>query len=256
MWILLDIGNSSTKVGLFDPTAETGATLPGELISSTRIEHTTDARNHLAEICGSERISRVGGVSVVPSRMQFWSEMVRRQAKLDIEFFDETSSLPFSLDYQTPETMGNDRIAVASAGWHRYGSLGHHGVIVVDAGTAINFEIVTSQGRYPGGIITAGPGLMLDALGSGTAQLPQVQLVPPDGRIGRSTEEAIQSGVMFGMLDKVQGMVRHLQAESDMPLEVVVTGGWGSWISSESGYFFEDNLVLKGVSDLMRLSAN
>ena len=252
MWILLDIGNSSTKAALFDPTAISDGQVPGELIASTRIEHTADAGNQLLELCGNERISRAGGVCVVPNRKQFWSDLVRSQTGFDLEYFDESSRLPFELDYLTPETLGNDRIAVAAGGWNRYAEKGRLGVIVVDAGTAINFEIVTAAGRYPGGIIAAGPGLMRKSLFEGTAQLPSVELTPPSQRIGRSTAEAIQSGIMYGMLDKVQGMVRNLQQEADSPLTVVLTGGWGAWIAEQSGYQFEDHLVLKGVSDLMR----
>ena len=95
---------------------------------------------------------------------------------------------------------------------------------------------------------------MRRSLVEGTAQLPEVELTPPTGRIGRSTHDAIRSGVMFGLLDKVVGMVHNLSREFDHPMEVVLTGGWGEWISEQSGFRYEENLVLKGVSDLMRLS--
>lgn len=254
MWLLLDIGNSSAKVGLYDPTSITDSRGVGELMQSFRIEHSVDATPQLKEVVRDHAIGRVGGVSVVPSQSQMWTDLVRRACQVELEFYDEQSALPILLTYDTPRTLGNDRIAAAVAGWTRYGRRGECGVVVIDAGTAINYEVVTAAGEYPGGAIAPGPELMRQALGLGTAQLPAVDLVMPSSRIGRSTAEALQSGIMNGMLDSVRVMASNLTRDDREPMEVVLSGGWGAWLSEKTGFVYEEGLVLKGVADLMRFA--
>ena len=251
MWLLVDIGNSAVKVGLFDPTATAG----GQLLGTRRIEPASDIRSEVATLVGKAKITRVGGVSVVPSLTPIWKELTQEICPELTSFFNSTSQLPFELKYDTPSTLGNDRIAVAAGGWTRFGALNSSGVIVVDAGTAINYEVVTSDGAYLGGVIAPGPGLMRQALNVGTAQLPPVELERPPRRVGRSTNEAIRSGIMFGLRDTVHSMVEGIKEEHAMPFEVVLTGGWGEWLATELSISFEPELVLKGVADLMRFSA-
>ncbi|NQV71585.1 type III pantothenate kinase [bacterium] len=251
MWLLVDIGNSAVKIGLFDPTVEVN----GQLLGTRRIEPTSNIRSEVATLIGTTTISRVGGVSVVPSLTPIWRELAEELCPEPSSFFNSTSQLPFELKYETPLTLGNDRIAVAAGGWTRFGVPNQTGVIVVDAGTAINYEVVTSEGAYLGGVIAPGPGLMRQALNVGTAQLPGVELEIPPQRIGRSTNEAIRSGIMFGLRDAVHSMIEGIKRENAMPFEVVLTGGWGEWLASELSIHFESELVLKGVADLMRFSA-
>jgi len=253
MWLLIDIGNSSSKAGLFDPTSGTEA-VPGEVVSTRRFEHSDHLESQLADFISGESIARVGAVSVVPTQSKLWEDEIRRLLDCSVEFFDEDSTLPFNLTYQTPSTMGNDRIAAAAGGWNRHAVPGEKGVIVVDVGTAINYEVVTRAGVYPGGVIAAGPGLMRRALNSGTAQLPDVSLEDDSPVIGRSTEEAIRSGIMHGVLDSIVGMVDRIQAEIGEACDIVLTGGWGERVQHalEQDWIFDPHLVLKGVSDLMR----
>lgn len=256
MWLVLDTGNSSTKAGLFDPKATNGR----KMLAVHRFESGPVDINELQDFVGTASIDRVGAVSVVPNQNGIWIETIGHLFGLKVEYFDESSRLPFEITYATPKTMGKDRIAVAAGGWNMMGERGKKGVIVVDAGTAINYEIVRPDGIYPGGVIAPGPILIGQALGLGTAQLPLVSLEAPTSRIGRSTDEAIRSGIMYGLIDSVRSMVEQIQAEEAQrdPLttyEVVLTGGWGQWLSEQIGYPFEDHLVLKGVFDLMKISA-
>ncbi|MDA1029066.1 MAG: type III pantothenate kinase [Bacteroidetes bacterium] len=256
MWLVLDTGNSSTKAGLFDPKSSKGSTV----LAVHRFEPGPVSMTELQDFVGKASIVRVGGVSVVPNQNGTWIETVRHLFGLKVEYFDENSRLPFEITYTTPKTMGNDRIAVAAGGWNLLGKKGKKGVIVVDAGTAINYEIVRPNGIYPGGVIAPGPVLIGQAMGLGTAQLPLVSLEAPVSRIGRSTDEAIRSGIMYGVIDSVRSMVEQIQVEEarrdpQASYEVVLTGGWGQWLAEQIGYRFEDHLVLKGVIDLMKISA-
>lgn len=256
MWLALDTGNSSTKAGLFDPEASKGSTMP----AVHRFESGPVSINELQDFVGMASIDRAGGVSVVPNQNGIWIDAIGHLFGLEVEYFDENSRLPFEITYATSKTMGKDRIAAAAGGWNLLGEKGKTGVIVVDAGTAINYEIVRPNGIYPGGVIAPGPAIISQALGLGTAQLPLVSLEAPVSRIGRSTEEAIRSGIMYGLIDSVRSMVEQIRAEEAhrdpmVTYDVVLTGGWGQWLSKQIGYRFEDHLVLKGVTDLMKISA-
>ena len=256
MWLLIDIGNSSSKVGIFDPTTGTGR-VPGEVIRTARFEHTGYQVQALREFVGDDPVSQAGGVSVVPSHRSTWEDAVRQVCGAEPRFFNESSSLPLTLAYETPQTLGHDRIAAAVGGWTRFGEPGERGVIVIDAGTAVNIEVVRPNGHYRGGIIAPGVTLMRDALGAGTAQLPAVDLELPDSPVGRSTREALQNGILTMLLEGVSGMVRRIRHEDPAPYAVVTSGGWGAWIVEQLrvDWACDRNLVLKGISDLMRLSA-
>jgi len=254
MWLLIDIGNSSSKAGIYDPTAGT-AEVVGEVISSRRFEHGQLLGAELEEFVGGESIARIGAVSVMPGQNWHWIEQAKRLFDMSVTFFDEKSKMPFDLGYSTPDTMGNDRIAVAAGGWVRYGIEDQLGVIVIDAGTAINYEVVLADGTYPGGVIAPGPGLMRNALEQGTAQLPKIDLVLSEEVVGRSTHEAIQSGIMYSILDSVAGMVHRICETNDTEMAIVLTGGWGKWILDQldRDWYYHRDLVLEGIADLMRL---
>ena len=253
MWLLIDIGNSSSKVGLFDPMSGTEK-VPGEVIRTERFEHGRSQVNALRDFVGEAQIARAAGVSVVPVQKDMWSEAVRQVARVDLGFFTHASSLPLTLTYQTPQTMGHDRIAAAVGGWIRHGLPGERGVIVLDAGTALNIEVVRPDGSYPGGVIAAGPTMVRDALGLSTAQLPMASLELPPSPVGTSTLEALQSGILYGLLDTAAGMVRRIKEREGASFQVVVTGGWGTWLIEQLrvDWLYDRNLVLKGITDLMR----
>ncbi len=252
MWLLIDIGNSSSKVGLYDPTSGTGR-VPGEVVDTARFEHTSFPSAQLKEFIGSVPIARAAAVTVVPQQREIWSDLVRQVAGVDVRFFSHTSALPISLTYRTPDTMGHDRIAAAVGAWTRYGIPGEQGVLVLDAGTALNIEVVRPDGTYPGGVITAGPALVRDALGVSTAQLPKAMLELPPSPVGTSTVEALQSGILYALLDAAAGMVNRIQRQEGVPFAVVTTGGWGAWMIEHLrvDWIHDRHLVLKGIADLV-----
>jgi type III pantothenate kinase len=255
MWLLIDIGNSASKVGLFDPTSGTER-VPGEVVRTERFEHGPSYDRALRALLGSENVSRAGAVSVVPQQKEIWADTVHRVCGVPLGFHDQHSVMPIQLTYQTPDTMGHDRIAVAVAAWMRHGIPGEKGVLVLDAGTALNVEVVRRDGSYPGGIIAAGPAMVRDALGFSTAQLPLASLSLPPTPVGTSTTEALQSGILYSLLDAAAGLVRRVKEAEEGPFQVVVTGGWGTWMIEQLRveWVYDRNLVLKGVSDLMRLA--
>ena len=152
------------------------------------------------------------------------------------------------LNHQTVISSGNKRIR---------NPVKNTAVIVVDLGTAVTFDVVDSQGRYRGGAIAPGLGLSLDALFSQTAKLPRVDLVPPTKAIGRNTSESIQSGVFYGAVAMVDGMVERMRSElGEDPLSVIATGGYAEHVAESSRTIqrVDQDLTLLGLHYLYGLN--
>lgn len=202
--------------------------------------------------------SRVGVASVVPALARRVPEAVRAWCDASPLMVRPTLRLPFTLGYDTPVTLGTDRLALAVGAWDRYGKAAPtaRSVIAIDAGTALTYEVITADGTYLGGAIAPGPRIMADALHQGTAQLPDVPLTPPASPVGRSTEAALQSGILFGFVDGVTGMLDRLRATLDTPLVIVVTGGWAKLLCEHVPAIddADPHLVLRGIQTLMVLN--
>ena len=132
--------------------------------------------------------------------------------------------------HENPKEVGADRIGNAVAAYERT----HGPSIVVDFGTATTFDYVTGRGEYLGGVIVPGIGISLDALFTRTAKLPRVELVKPPRVVGRTTVQAIQSGIIFGYTALVDGLVARIRQENDSAARVLATGGLAALIAPES----------------------
>jgi len=258
MFLALDVGNSAVKGAIFDG-AEPARVFS---VSVDAVEGgdeppaaawTTALRPHLRDAA----IDHVGMAAVVPATADAVTAALETCTTAPVTRIRPTMPLPFGLDYETPDTLGTDRLAAAAAGWVRFGDAPARSVVVVDAGTAVTCEVVHREGVYRGGTIAAGPGLTRGALRVGTAQLPDVPLTLPDDPIGHSTQTALQSGIMWGLVDGVRGMTRRLGAAlPDAPV-VVLTGGWAGLLADhlERVDHHRPHLVLDGVRLLAEASA-
>ncbi|MFO8098116.1 MAG: type III pantothenate kinase [Salinibacter sp.] len=247
MVLALDIGNSAVKGGLFD-----GASLSTSfsIEPPSTAPHASDAWGEaLAPVLDGRPMEHVGLVSVVPGATAAATAALRTLTDAPVTLIQPDMRLPFSLDYETPGTLGTDRLAAAAAAWALYGRPDRRSVLVVDTGTAVTYEVVHRKGVYQGGAIGAGPALARRALQTGTAQLPDVPLSLPAEPVGRSTETALQSGIMWGLVDSVQGMMHRLAATlPDAPL-FILTGGWSSVLAQhlDRTDVHAPHLVLHGV---------
>lgn len=248
MWLLLDMGNSSTKVALHDGTS---------IRRRARFDTVDPDRDaDFMEWASGVNVDRAGAVTVVPAVEGRWNGMIRRRFGIELEFFDHESRLPFELVYDTPATLGNDRIAAAAGARHLGGQPEDTAVIAVDTGTAVTYEVVTADGRYLGGPIAPGPELLRRAIHAGTAQLPLVELNMPGRLTGAGTEQAIQAGIMAGFIDSVDGMLERLVAATVGPTDIILTGGWAGWLKPRLTHdvVVEPDLVVLGVRELMKLA--
>jgi type III pantothenate kinase len=132
--------------------------------------------------------------------------------------------------YENPREVGADRIINAVAAYERYRS----GCLVVDFGTATTFDVITPKGEYLGGAIAPGIGISADALFHAAAKLPRVELTRPRTVIGRNTVNSMQSGLIYGYVGLVDGIVERMRGEADFPLRVIATGGLAQLLAKDS----------------------
>ena len=255
MLLALDVGNSTVKGGLFSEE-ELGRAFsidPPDAASDTAAHWQKAFASSLAD----ETIEQVGLVSVVPPRTDAVTRALRAVTNAPVTIIGPDMTLPFTLDYDTPDTLGTDRLAAAAAGWVQYGRAPSRSVVVVDAGTAVNYEVVHRDGIYQGGAIGPGPALMRTALQGGTAQLPNVPLRLPATPVGSSTAAALQSGILWGFVDSVRGMTDRLADRLPDAPQLVLTGGWSPLLADPLGpeTTHAPHLVLRGVRRLTEMNA-
>jgi len=259
MLLALDVGNSAVKGAVFD-----GADLVRVFHLDVAPSDTPGGdeawRRALESHLHGVSVDHVGIASVVPSAEPVAQSALSALTGAPVTLVSPDGPLPFRLDYQTPQTLGADRLAAAAAAWMRYGAATEdrpaRSVLAVDAGTAVTYEVIHRDGVYQGGAIAAGPVLMQRILRSGTAQLPDVPLTFPDRPVGRSTREAMQSGILWGVVDGVAGMIRRLAETLPDDPAVVLTGGWSPTLADRLDVpgvrpHVDAHLVLDGVRCLV-----
>ncbi|HLT47671.1 MAG TPA: type III pantothenate kinase, partial [Rubricoccaceae bacterium] len=244
MFLALDVGNSETKAGLHD-----GA---GWVRTARTATDAGGAAAWLRALARDARVDAAGLASVVPARTAAWAAAVREAFWVEAEIVHAAMPLPFRLAYETPETLGTDRLAAAAAAWHRLGRDAQgqaRPVVALDAGTAVTTEVVTADGVYLGGAIAPGAPLLLRALTERTAQLPHVGWPSDPSPIGASTQAAMQAGLGVLYLDGVRGLLARTAAALGTRPFVVATGGWAGWLAErlETIDAVEPHLVLDGV---------
>ena len=244
--LALDVGNTNTVVGLFDD---------GRLVTRWRLathpERTADEvglwLRQLLDWQGVDvdDLEAVAVASVVPPMDPRLEEGVRRYLGRGAFFVRPGIKTGMPLRVEAPQELGADRLCDAVAAHRKYGGP----CVVIDFGTAVTWEVVSSAGEYLGGAIAPGPGLTVEALSSHTAKLPHVALAPPERVIGKGTVDSIQSGVFYGYLGLVDGVTRRILAEIGSA-PVIATGGFAATIAahSETIEYVDEELTLEGLA--------
>ena len=160
-----------------------------------------------------------------------------------------STPVPLHNSYSTPQTLGMDRLAAAVGAWSMKPG---HDILVIDAGTAITFDFITSDGEYKGGNIAPGIGLRLRSLHDYTGALPLVQTKGPAPSLGKDTETAIRSGVLRGIRHEAEGYIRDIETQYPSLL-VFLTGGDAEFfdIKAKSSIFAVPDLVLRGLARIV-----
>jgi type III pantothenate kinase len=244
--LAIDVGNTHTAVGVFN-----GAALSDSWRLSSKMERTSDELWLLIESClnsasiDRRKIARFGISSVVPGLSEMYCTLARDRLGLTPVVVSADTVPRIKIDYHPVGAVGADRLCSAAAGFRKFGGP----LIVIDLGTATVFDVIGKDGTYLGGLIAPGLNTAVDSLHEMTAALPRVELSFPNQVIGKSTIESIQSGVLYGAIEMIDGIVRRIQEALETPAEVVATGGFSGLLKprSVSIQHIEPDLVLEGI---------
>jgi len=256
MLLVLDVGNTNTVLGVYEADVPGFASKSGsKLIAHWRVAtvrtHTVDEygvlfRNLFA--IGKVEAEDVRGIiisSVVPPMDSTLREVCEKYFHLKPLFVEPGVRTGMPIHYDNPQEVGADRIVNGVAAFEKYGGP----CVVVDFGTATTFDAVSRKGEYLGGVISPGIGISAQALFENTARLPLVDIRKPAKLIGTNTVGSIQSGMFFGYLGLVDGVLERMVSELGPGTKVVATGGLAPLIGEHSKYIKEvdDLLTLDGL---------
>ena len=254
MLMVLDIGNTNIKTGLF---------VDGKLKNSWRLQtnhlRTADEYgtmmesffNHLG--ISTDAVDGIIMSSVIPSMnytMEHMCELYfhRRTAMV----VNSEMNLGIKIKYDLPSQLGSDRICKSVEAYHRYGGP----CVVVDFGTATNFAVISKEGDFLGGLICPGIMVSADALVERAAMLHKVEYVMPEKVIGTNTKEGIQSGVIRGYVGQVDYILQQIEKELGAKPTVVATGGMSGMIASETRRIdiVNPTLTLEGLARIYEMN--
>ena len=231
MLLVMDVGNTNLTLGLYEGEilsphwrlATDYARMPDEygLQLLGLLEHAGRSVRDLTGICLA---------SVVPQLTQRVALACREYLKQDPLIVDTGVKTGIRIRYEDPKAVGADRVADAVATLRLFGGP----ACIIDFGTATTFNALTKDGEYLGGAITAGINLAADALFTHTAKLQRIDLQRPPSVIGRNTVHAMQSGLLYGYVSMVEGMVSRFRLELGSDMKVIATGGLAEIIAQET----------------------
>ena len=234
MLLAVDIGNTGTKLGVFE-----GEELRTTWQVTTSIHRMVDEYAALLLNLLNHRgleisdIREVALCSVVPPLIAIFEELFRSYFDVSPLVVGAGVKTGVRIRMDNPREVGADRIVNAAAAHNLYGGP----VIIADLGTAATFDTVSKEGDYLGGAIAPGIATAVEALSMRTAMLPRVELVHPQRAIGTNTVAAMQSGIIFGYVGLIEGIVARIQQELGMTAKVVATGGYAELIAKETSVF-------------------
>lgn len=222
MLLVIDAGNTNVVVAMHD-----GSGYRGRWRIATETQRTSD--EYAAWLLGLMRHSGLAPedvtaavlATVVPAALYDLRRLCRDWFAVEPLVAHSGLDWGIRVEVDRPEEVGADRLLNAMAAHRRYGGP----LVVIDFGTATTFDVVSGEGNYVGGVIAPGINLSIEALHRAAARLPRIGIGRPQAVIGRHTVAAMQSGVFWGYVAMIEGLVARIQSEAGKPLKVIGTGG-------------------------------
>lgn len=246
MLLVIDIGNTNIVIGIYDRNRLAHHWRLGTKKARTADEYGIMMMDFF-NFCGIKRDSIDGAIlsCVVPPLTDTFLEMSEVYFKIKPIVVGPGIKTGMPIMTDNPKEVGADRIVNAVAAYEIYKSA----VIVVDFGTAATFDYVSQKGEYMGGAIAPGIGISTDALFQRAAKLPRVEISKPKNIVGKNTVDSIQSGIFYGYIGLVDGIVERMKKEVGLKTRVVATGGFAGLIAPESRTIEDVNefLTLEGL---------
>lgn len=250
MLLCIDIGNTNIMLGLYAGLGNDAPLGPHWRLATDHDRMPDEFAMQLLGLLHYAQIDvgQIHGVALasgVPVLTSRWREVCQTYLQREPLVISAGLKTGMTIGYDNPNAVGADRIVDAVAAYHRYGGP----LCIVDFGTATTFEAITAEGEYLGGAIAPGIGIAAEALAQRAAQLPKVDVVRPPSVIGRNTVHSMQSGLLFGYVGLVEGMVARIKAELGTETKVVGTGGLAPLIAQETDALeiIEPWLTLEGL---------
>ena len=231
MLLAIDIGNTNITLGVFEDSELRATWRMATDIRKMPDEYATLLINLLHQQgLDTSDITEIALCNTVPPLLATFQELFQKYFHVSPLVVGAGVKTGVRIRMDNPREVGPDRIANAAAAHHLYNGP----VIVIDVGTATTFDTVSKEGDYLGGAIAPGIANAAEALFERTAALPRVELVPPQQAIGTNTIAALQSGIIFGYVGLVEGIVARIQQELDEKATVVATGGYAKLVAGET----------------------
>jgi len=231
MLLAIDIGNTVTTLGVFGDSELRATWQLATNIGRMADEHAALLLNLLDhQGLKPSDITKAALCCVVPPLLATYEELFQRYFHVSPLVIAAGVKTGVRIRMENPKEVGADRIANAAAAHHLY----QGPIIIVDLGTATTFDVVSREGDYLGGAIAPGINTAAEALFRQASMLPRVELAAPKQAIGSNTASAMQSGIVFGYVGLIEGIVSRIQQELGGKAKVVATGGWADIIARET----------------------
>ena len=242
MNLIIDIGNTYVKLAVFK----------NDKIIDKYVALSKDVLKILKTCKKEHKQIDLAILSSVGKQDKDFMENLKKS--FDVLVLGSNTNLPFTNLYKTPKTLGIDRLALVSASVQQFPD---NNVLIIDAGTCITYDFINTKNEYLGGAISPGIRMRYKSLNNLTANLPLLETEIPNSWIGDSTENSIHSGVVFGILNEIDGIIEdYKQKYSD--LTVILTGGDAKFLSKQlkSSIFANSNFLLEGLNFILQFNSN
>lgn len=249
MILLIDIGNTNVVIGIYKNEQKINSWRLETRQTKTLDEYGSQIEAMLThDNIKSEDIEDVIIGSVVPTLQNTFKEMCKKYFGMNPMIIGENTKTGIPIRYDNPREVGADRIANSVAMVHHY----KLPAILIDMGTAITFDVVSRNKEYLGGVIAPGMGIASDALFQKTSKLPKVESEKPKLIIGKTTVDAIKSGLYYGFVGLVDNIIEEIlkeMKEDANSVSIIATGGYSHMIAENSKYITEvdKNITLEGM---------